>query len=169
MIREEEVYNIGTIGKPHGVRGEVSLLFTDEAWDTDETRFLFLRVDGLLVPFMLEGYRFLSDSLALLKFRDYDDCDSVRPLSGLEVYFPRSLAQASGVGEAHTWDSLRGYLVRDIEGRQLGRVDEVDDSTPNVLLCVGPYLIPAVEDFVESVDHEGRILTMRLPEGLTEL
>ena len=30
MIRTEEVYKIGKIGKPHGVKGEVSFMFDDD-------------------------------------------------------------------------------------------------------------------------------------------
>ena len=29
MIKENEVYKIGKIGKPHGVKGEVTLRFSD--------------------------------------------------------------------------------------------------------------------------------------------
>ena len=75
MIREDEVYKIGIITRTHGVKGEVSLSFTDDVWDRVEADYLVLRVDGLLVPFFMEEYRFRSDTVALVKFQDCDTAD----------------------------------------------------------------------------------------------
>ena len=36
MIRQEEVYRIGKIGKPHGVKGELTLFFDDDVFDRVE-------------------------------------------------------------------------------------------------------------------------------------
>ncbi|MDY3103734.1 MAG: 16S rRNA processing protein RimM, partial [Prevotella sp.] len=36
MIKEEDVYRIGKIGKPHGVKGELSFHFTDDVFDRTE-------------------------------------------------------------------------------------------------------------------------------------
>ena len=33
MIKQEEVYKIGILGKPHGVRGEIQFRFTDDVFD----------------------------------------------------------------------------------------------------------------------------------------
>lgn len=47
----EDVYQIGKIGKAHGVKGEVQMQFTDDVFDRTDADFVFLKVDGLLVPF----------------------------------------------------------------------------------------------------------------------
>ena len=44
MIRQEEVYRIGKIGKPHGVKGEVTLRFSDDVFDRVEAEYLVLDV-----------------------------------------------------------------------------------------------------------------------------
>ena len=33
MIKEENIYQIGRLGKTHGVRGEISFLFDDDVFD----------------------------------------------------------------------------------------------------------------------------------------
>ena len=68
MIKQEEVYKIGRIGKPHGVKGEVNLMFTDDVFDRVDAEYLVLMVDGILVPFFMEEYRFRGDETALVKF-----------------------------------------------------------------------------------------------------
>lgn len=78
MIREEEVYKIGKLGKTHGIKGELSFLFDDDVFDRVDADYLVLMVDGILVPFFLEEYRFRSDSNAIVKFEDIDTQDRAR-------------------------------------------------------------------------------------------
>ena len=79
MIREDEVYKIGKIGKPHGVKGEVSLMFSDDVFDRVDADYLVLMVDGILVPFFFEEYRFKSGETALVKFCDIDTGEILIP------------------------------------------------------------------------------------------
>ena len=72
MIREEEVYRIGRLGKTHGVRGEISFLFDDDVFDRVDADYLILKVDGILVPFFIEEYRFKSDANAIMKLEGVD-------------------------------------------------------------------------------------------------
>ena len=52
MIKEEEVYKIGKLGKTHGVKGEISFLFDDDVFDRVDADYLVLMIDGILVPFL---------------------------------------------------------------------------------------------------------------------
>lgn len=40
MIRHEDVYRIGRIGKPHGVGGELSFMFDDDVFDRCDAEYL---------------------------------------------------------------------------------------------------------------------------------
>ena len=56
----------------------------------------------------------------------------------------------------------------------MGSIAHVNDDTMNVLFeVVTPegtnLLIPAVEDFMEDIDHRNRVIRMMLPEGLLDL
>lgn len=53
MIRREEVFKIGHIGKPHGLQGEVQFLFTDDVFDRVEADYLVIDMEGILVPFFM--------------------------------------------------------------------------------------------------------------------
>ena len=169
MIREDEVYQIGKITRTHGIRGEVAMTFTDDVWDRAEADYLVLRIEGLLVPFFLEEYRFRSNAVALLKFQDYDTAEQARELCGCEVYFPHALTPDRTDDEEYTWRYFTGFRVVEAEAGELGIIDDVDDSTANVLFSVGGRLIPAVEEFIQRVDHKERVVFMSLPEGLLEL
>ncbi|MDY3847287.1 MAG: ribosome maturation factor RimM [Prevotella sp.] len=166
MIRTEDVYKIGKIGKPHGVAGEVTLRFTDDVFDRVDAEYLVIEVDGIMVPFFMEEYRFKSDEVALVKFERIDTMQGASQLTGCDVYFPRSLAD-SGDTEM-TWSQIVGYDIVDVSsGNSLGRIVAVDETTVNILLELADgTLIPAADEFIEDIDHEARKLLMRLPEGL---
>ena len=166
MIREEDVYKIGKIGKPHGVSGEVTLRFTDDVFDRVDADYLVLMVDGILVPFFMEEYRFRSDEVALVKFEDIDSVERASELTGCEVFFPRELAD-DDEGEL-TWSQIVGYDIVDADSHKLiGRIASVDETTINVLLELDDgTLIPAAEEFISDIDHKERKMFMRLPEGL---
>ena len=169
MIREADCYRIGQLGKPHGVRGEITFSFTTDVWDVVDADYLVLKIDGILVPFFLEEYRFRGEHSALLKFVDIDSIDDVQELSGVEVYFPYALTPEDDEAE-YTWSHFEGFHVVDEEKGDLGEIVRVDDSTENVLFeLTNGQLIPAVEAFIRDIDHDERIVRMALPEGLLDL
>ena len=172
MIRQEEVYRIGKIGKPHGVKGEVTLRFSDDVFDRVEAEYLVLDVEGILVPFFMEEYRFRTDETALVKFSGIETVERASELTGCEVFFPRSLAPTDE--DELTWSQIIGYTIVNIgsEGQEheVGRIAEADETTENVLLTLNNgQLIPAAYDLIEDIDHDNRRLLMRLPEGLLDL
>ena len=169
MIREEEVFQIGKLGKTHGVKGEISFLFDDDVFDRVDADYLILKIDGILVPFFIEEYRFKSDSNALMKFEGIDTQERARELTGTDVYFPRNLADSDD--GTLTWSVLVGFDIIDADsGRTVGRIASVDDSTLNILFCLDDgRLIPASEDLIIAVDQQARSLTMHIPAGLLEL
>ena len=166
MIKEDEVYKIGRIGKPHGISGEVTLRFSDDVFDRVDADYLVLMVDGILVPFFIEEYRFRSDEVALVKFEDIDTKDRASELTGCDVFFPRHLADAGD--DVLTWSQIVGYDIVDVSsGKTIGRIEAVDETSINTLLELSDgTLIPAADEFIEDIDHEERKLMMRLPEGL---
>ena len=164
MIRREEVFKIGHIGKPHGLQGEVQFLFTDDVFDRVEADYLVIDMEGILVPFFMESYRFRSDEMALVTFEDIDTEEKARRLSLHDVYFPKSLADADA--------QLSGW--RALAHEVLGEVESVEDSTANVILQVvrpdgTSFAIPASPDLIQAVDTAQRLLTMTVPDGLLDL
>ena len=168
MIKQEEVYRIGRLGKAHGVKGEVSFMFDDDIFDRVDADYLVLDIDGILVPFFIEEYRFRSDTVALMKFEDIDTQQRAAELTGSDVYFPRALAEEDN---APTLALLVGFdLVEANEGRAVGRIAAIDDSTANLLFELEDgRLIPASDELIDDIDQQRRVITMRLPEGLLDL
>ena len=169
MIKEEEVYKIGKLGKTHGVKGEISFLFDDDVFDRVDADYLVLMVDGILVPFFMEEYRFRSDTTAIVKFEDIDTQERARELTGSDVWFPRALADSDD--DTITWAAIVGFDIIDANsGKPVGRIASVDDTTLNILFCLEDgRLIPASEDLISVIDKENKQITINIPEGLLDL
>ena len=169
MIRKEEVYRIGRLGKAHGVKGEVTLQFDDDIFDRVDADYLVLDVDGILVPFFIEEYRFRSDTVALMKFCDIDTQQRASELTGCDVYFPRALANEDD--GTPTLASLVGFdLAETATATNVGRIAAIDDTTANLLFELEDgRLIPANDDLIDHIDTKNKVITMTIPEGLLEL
>lgn len=172
MIRKEDVYKIGIFNKPHGIHGELSFTFTDDIFDRVEAEYLICLLDGILVPFFLEEYRFRSDTTALVKLEGVDTAERARMFTNIEVYFPAKHAEAAAPGEL-SWDFFVGFRIEEVHRGVLGEVTDVDTTTINTLFVVDykgeELLIPAQEDFIVGIDQEQRVITVDLPEGLLAL
>lgn len=165
MIREEEVFPIGRVGKPHGVRGEVTVQTDDDVIYDDGVTYLVLRVEGILVPFFIETLRYKSDAVALVKFEGMETAEAARELTGCEVLFPRALAPDDGDDEP-SLASLIGFTAIDTAtGDSLGHVAEIDDTTANILLVLDDGT-PLPAALATAIDAERQTISMQLPEGL---
>lgn len=194
MISRDSIYKIGVIGKPHGVKGEVTFNFDDDIFDRTDDEYLILDVDGILVPFFMEEYRFKNDETALMKFEDIDTQEQARTLTGCDVFFPREKAEEAE-GEA-SLSQLIGYTLvnagendaatanedkdnaatanEEEAGTPIGTICAIDDSTANLLMEVETpdgrqLLIPMSDDLITDIDQQGRRLVMRIPDGLLDL
>lgn len=169
MIKQEEVYRIGKLGKTHGVKGELSFLFDDDVFDRVDADYLILEIDGILVPFFMEEYRFRSDSSAIIKFEDIDTQERARELTGCGVYFPRELSDSDD--SDISWAEIIGYsLIDAATGNPVGKIASIDNSTLNILFELEDgKLIPASEELITNICQESKTITLNLPQGILEI
>lgn len=169
MIKKEEVFKIGIINKPHGVKGEVTFTFTDDVFDrVEDCDYLILLLDGIFVPFFIEEYRFRSDNAAIVKFEDVDTAEKARMFTNVEVYFPVKYMDEQD--EITSWNYFIGFEVEDINHGDLGQIVDIDDATMNVLFIIEKdseeILLPAHEEFIVDLDRKKKYMKVNIPEGL---
>lgn len=172
MIKKEELIKIGHFAKPHGVKGEISLVTTYDVFEESDNPYLICEMDGIPVPFFVEEYRYKSDTVILVKMENLDSEEAVRRFVNLDVYYP---ADAIGLNpnDVLTWESIVGYTVSGEKEGMLGEVTGIDESTLNVLLRIDhkgkELLIPAADELILSADHVQKHLTVSIPDGLLDL
>lgn len=172
MIREEEVFPIGRLTRQRGTAADLEMTFTDDAIDRGDSPYIVLRLDGILVPFFWEEYRFKNDRQIILRLEDVTTAEQALRLVGAEVLYPLSALPEDDSPTNVT--GLTGYAVEDVKAGKLGRISAIDDRSQNILLYVedpqGKELIlPFHEDLVEHIDTKNRIIALHLPEGLLDI
>ena len=174
MIRESDLFEIGKILKPHGVKGELTVLFNKPEYTDIETDYYFLFLDGMHVPFYVEEVRFNSESSARVKFEGVDFIEKASTYTDTLVFLPKELIKDEDNENAFTseWEQFIGYTIFDEQSSLIGTIKEVDSATINVLFIVikndEEILIPATTDFIIQVDSDNKELHMSLPDGLLD-
>ncbi|MDR1407395.1 MAG: ribosome maturation factor RimM [Tannerella sp.] len=174
MIRKEDLFQVGQFSKPHGVRGELTLLTDCDVTNQIRSPYLVCEINGIPVPFFTEHYRPKGRASVLVKLENVDDETAARRFAGLAVYYPLSARDGCADGraglDAHY---LTGYVIEAQGFGELGVITEVDETTLNTLLHVDyqgrELLIPAADEWICTVDRAKKRLTMSLPEGLMNL
>ena len=117
----------------------------------------------------MEEYRFRSDSVCLVKFCNVDTQQRAQELTGCDVFFPRALAEEGD--EMPSLSMLVGFkIVNNANGKTVGRIAAIDDSTANILFEMEDgMLIPANDDLIEVIDAEQQQIKMNIPQGLLEI
>ena len=134
MITREELISLGLLRRPQ----------IKELPD-----FVFVRRDGLFVPFRSE------EAVDLL---------------GEAVFVRRIDVQEDGE-ELFTWQDLVGYTVIDLDANSeesiVGIIAHVDEQTINTLATLEDgRMLPLHEDFIIEIDTHMRILRVNLPFAL---
>jgi len=172
MITKSSVFPIGQINKPHGVSGEMSFSFTSDIFDREEIPYFVFEIQGILVPFFLDEYRFKGSETGLMKLDGIKTEEQARSFYGLTIYLPKKFLEKVENTEIEM-DYFAGFSLVDAEKGLLGVISEVDQTTENVLFVIptkdDELLIPAGEEYIENIDHEKKIIYVRLPEGLLDL
>ena len=149
-------------------------MFDDDVFDRVDAEYLILQIDGILVPFFMDEYRFKSGETALVKFSDIDTKERASQLTGSEVFFPRAMSDSTD-GDL-SWAEIIGFSIVDVDiyNKVIGTIVSVDESTVNILFEVRTddgdiILIPAAPEFITGVDANAKQITVELPEGLLDL
>jgi 16S rRNA processing protein RimM len=172
MIRKEDLFQAGQFSKPHGVKGELTLLTDYDILEKVKSPYLVCEMDGIPVPFFTESYRPKGNASVLVKMENVDDETTARNFAGRAVYYPLS-AMDDCVPENMSWTHLIGYVVESHDLGELGVITDVDETTINILLQVDykgkEILIPVADEWIYSINRAEKRLTMSLPEGLIDL
>lgn len=159
----KEFVEAGKIVNTHGVAGEIKI----EVWlDSPEyfKKFKRLYIGG-------EEKRILSarayKSFIIARLEGVDDLSAAMALKGRTVEILRADAHLKK-GEFFVQDIL-GFTVVDEQGREVGRLVDAQELPASMIYVVRgerEHLIPAVKEFILSIDAEKEQIRVHLIEGM---
>lgn len=165
---------VGTVIKPHGIKGELNVIMTDsaEVEDFAPGACLFIEIEGLDVPFFIGSMRSRGADSLLITLDEITDEKQAADLTGKTLYVFVDPSELDD-DEEMTVGALIGYQVIDASsGETVGHIADVRELTPGCwyfFMEESEKLLPAVDEMILEVDPENRCVLMDLPEGLAEL
>lgn len=174
MLDKKDFTLIGSMGKPHGVAGEASVRLSPQMDNAEPTpSFIFIEVDGGLVPFRVESYRYKADDILLVKLPLLHHEDKIKKLVNFDVFISPSEVNP-GAANMNNPETFSGYEVVDQKNGPLGKVNHIQDISGNPLFIIEnskgeEIMIPVAEEFILNIDDRQKVIEMDIPEGLLDL
>lgn len=173
MIKDSEIIKIGTLAKPHGIKGEI-VASMDFDLDLTSLKCIIVPIDGIYVPFFITGSRPKSADAEIIAIEGIDNESQAKELCGADFYALMDDVEIDKDADGGYIADFIGYRVTGSDGKTVGTIRDYDDSTPNVLFIIEDAsgqkrYIPVAPELITGMDHERRILSMELPDGLMEI
>lgn len=147
--------------KSYGTAGAVTTNLCPSQEDIKLTEPVFIRFDGLPVPFFIETIE-AKGNRSIVKFEDVDSLQAAEEIVGKEIEF------TPDGEEEQKEEMITGRMICDAEGNRIGIVKEFMNYGGNTCIsldCKGKEVIlPFHEDLIVKVKKDGIWLT--IPEGL---
>lgn len=162
------VSRIGVFNKTHGYDGEINLT-VEVPFDYEECRFIFAKVNGLLVPFEINSVREKNDNTLLVSFHRMDEARSQMFVKQDAYIDDKYICNDEEEMNAAYYV---GHRIENEKGEFIGSITDYDDSTENILFSVegadgNDHFIPAAA--IEIIEVTDKVIKCALPEGLMEL
>jgi 16S rRNA processing protein RimM len=157
---------LGRLGGAHGVEGRIKFVpFSGETEHLLSLRSATLKGKDRTLAINIESVQDIGDAV-LLKILGYDSPETVRVLSGLELWAPRNRAAPLSDGQYYYADLVGCELI--VDGRAIASVVGVCDGGGGDLLEVekaggGASYVPFRKEFVGTVDITGKRIELVAP------
>ena len=161
---------LGEILKPHGIKGELKILFyNEESKSLQKNQKVFLESPQKnIIEYKVERI-FYSFRKNRIKFFDINTIDEADDLRGCIVNVDRDDLPKINDSEYYLID-LVGYSLIDNSNTNYGKVIEVLTFPANNVLNVSKddkeYLIPLIDDVVLEIDQNQEVIIIDPIEGL---
>jgi 16S rRNA processing protein RimM len=171
-MKKEECFLFGKIIKAHGYKGEliVSVLFVIPDISA-KTEFIFVELDGLLVPFFFETCQGQGNSLNI-KFEDVDNDEESSRLCGCNLWLPSELLPPAS-RKLEEISNFSGFSVKDKIKGNIGILREVIEMPQQQMLCIihnsKEILIPVAEEIIVRIDKKNKTIHIDAPDGLIDM
>ncbi|NOJ60342.1 ribosome maturation factor RimM [Arthrobacter sp. 260] len=163
---------VARIGKPHGIRGEVTVqLFTDAPEDRFEAGSVFRAEPATLGSLTVSGARWNKDIL-ILGFDGFSDRNAAETLRGAKLFIDTDEADDDDddAWYEHELVGLEARVGDDIVGKVSGlRTLEVQDLLIIETSAGHETLVPFVAEIVPEVNVADGFVLLTPPDGLFEL
>jgi 16S rRNA processing protein RimM len=172
MVHERDLFPIGRVVKPHGVKGKIKVKYFGE--DLDRF-FLYREVFIEDSSGGVQTYEIMEATpqppRLILRLKGIETIEKVEPLIGKEILISKDSLPKLEEGEYY-WFEILEMVVETESGKKLGKVKEIFPTGANDIYVVegkrGEILLPATEEVIQSIDRKRGVMKVIWMEGLWE-
>lgn len=168
---DDSLLMMGFVGKPHGIKGEVSII-----WHGEESP-----IAGMTIFLQHEGHTVQYEILSLkehknryiFRLKGVEDRSAAEALNGAQIYVARENLPELEEDEAYLHD-LVGYELFLNNGEMVGKLDHVEFPANKIIWAITAsdgheILFPAESQFIISFDHKRQRIYIDPPPGLMDI
>ena len=162
------MYALGKISKAHGYAGTLALVLDaplDEKLEDLSEVFLF--VDGLYVPYPIEEFAPITDTLVHIHLEFVNDREEAVKLAGCKVY--ANLQTPINQNVVDGFERWIGFTVHDSKNGKVGVIQKIDDYKGNIVIQIidggKETLLSFYPELVTNIDYDKKNLYITAPDG----
>ncbi|WP_139958543.1 ribosome maturation factor RimM [Flavicella sediminum] len=172
-MRKEDCFYLGKIVRKHSFKGEVVIkLDTDEPELYQEMESVFVELGNNLIPFFIEESLLQKGNQLRIRFENIENEADADTILKAGIYLPLTMLPKLS-GKKFYFHEIIGFQVEDEKHGNIGEITGVNDTTAQPLFEVEygatQILIPMLDEFIQKVDRENKIMFLKTPEGLIEM
>ncbi len=164
---------VSKFGSPHGLRGYIKLIpIIDPPELLNELNHLFFKKDNEYIQLEIEVIKPYKKNSWLFKAKRWHSIDDVQSLVNNYLVCRREDLPGLEKNRYYIVDII-GCNVVDLNDKYLGKVLDVLQYSSNDIYKIGEdensFLLPAVKEFIKSIDVNNKLVKVNLPEGIEEI
>ncbi len=161
---------IGRIGKAHGYKGELGILYFTESEGFNDIEAFFIAENGKPLPYFIESIRNTTDGKNFIKFQGLDSKEAAQSICGQQIYIPVALMHIKESSDSYGY--LQGYMAYDQVFGKIGKIENILEmpghEIAQIIRNTKEILLPVAMETIKCVDNTRKVVLFKLAEGLIE-
>ncbi len=156
----------GYVKKTHGTKGE--LVITLDYFITDDfylEKWVFLKHEGMLIPFSIEHYKIIDHQSLIIEFSQINNIDDAKKFIDSEFFVEKTLKWLKKAEKRN----VVGFSIFDNHHHLLGIITEIIPIKNNPIVQVEnekqKFLVPFNDQIISDIDHKNRQVFLKLSKN----
>lgn len=161
-----ELIEVGYFSKAHGIKGAL-VLKNQVEFDWEQLKVLFVEISGNRAPYFVSDITNANQAY-IITLEDIDKIEKANPLISKTVFIDAGLFIDNE--DEIVWKDFE--VIDHVFGKMGCVVSESDNGIQKIIEVMFKgklVLLPLVEEFIEKIDENKKIIYYNAPEGLIEL
>lgn len=160
----DNLIKVGTVGKPHGIRG-YNILHLSKELDWDNLKSVFLEINQNHIPYLIEDVQFLPGKL-IIKLKHISSVEEAKKITNKNIFVQKEFILEYN---ENLW---LDYTVMDVgKNIVIGKItDWLSNKNMKWIIVTSPQnteiLLPFNEELIENIDEVNKIIYYKATEGM---